>query len=180
MYKNKGITLVELVIAIIIMIIIATIAFSTGKEATLEAKISKAYNEVMLIRESIVDARTLIEIEKERGEETPKYSYDYFTVPEEVGIVTKFDTSTQIDALNDRLSEALKTEIKNNINTGMTYYLISYKYKRPLERLGIKNVEMEYIVNFDTEDVYLLDGITKSGTTVYKYDEIIKLYDNLF
>lgn len=180
MKNKKGITLVELVIVIIIMIIIAAIAFSTGKDATTEAKISKAYNEVMTIRESLGDAKALIEIEKERGEETPKYSYDYFTTPEEVGIITKIDTSAQIDALNDRLSAAYKTEIKNNIANGKIYYLISYKYKRPLERLGLKNIELEYIINFDSEDVYMLDGITQNGTTVYKYNEIIKLYNNLF
>jgi prepilin-type N-terminal cleavage/methylation domain-containing protein len=180
MIKNRGVTLIELVIAIIIMIIIAAIAFSSGGETASEAKFSKTYNEVILIHDAIESANVLIEIEKERGEQTPKYSYDYFTVPEEEGIVTKVDTGIQIDNLGNRLSETIKTDLKSKIASGKTYYLISYKYERPLERLGLEKVSREYLVNFPTTDVYLLDGVSKNGVTEYEYKEIMKLNNTLY
>lgn len=61
--KNiKGITLIEVVITIIILLIITSFALFYSLEVTKESRLTKLYNEINVVKDAINEAMVLIEV----------------------------------------------------------------------------------------------------------------------
>ncbi|MBQ9314698.1 MAG: hypothetical protein IJ220_06905 [Clostridia bacterium] len=159
--KNEGITILQIVITIVIMIILATIAVFYAQGVPSEARIATIYNEVKEIKSSIVEARMLNKM-KVKGDTLDFYGE--VTVP-------------KVDA------DAYETVLGDN-RTGEYYYL-DFTSSRKLENtLELENVNHDYLLDFNTLNIYLIKGIEiKSGDTIsVKYDanEIEEYYYHTF
>lgn len=158
--KNQGITILQIVITIVVMMIIATYAILYSQGTPTEAKLSKIYTEIKEIKSVLVEASSLNNIRKQ-GENLNIY--------EEI-LIPKVDN----------------LEYQNVIGEGNTkeYYYLDFTSSRKLENVfELENIGNDYLLEYDTMNIYLVKGVgIKSGSDeikVYKADDIEKHYNNL-
>lgn len=144
--KNKGITLVTLVITIVILLIISGISITgtiTGKKETEE---SVQISELKIIQQAILERYTKVQLTKE-------------TLP---------GTSVTISEVQSIINE-INNETEENINLkGKEYKRLN---KKDLENLGVIGEEDNtYIVNYSTGEV-INETIktTNNGKALYIY-----------
>ena len=65
MYKQKGFTMISLIVVIIIIIILAAASVFSSKDLLREAKVAKVYNEMFTVRNAIQELKSLNETDPE-------------------------------------------------------------------------------------------------------------------
>lgn len=144
MHSNKGITLITLAITIIIMIILAGVTVNVGFNAYKNAKVSGFVSEMSIIQEQVNTAYTKIK----NGDTT------YLTY------------GSDISGLNEEVKQKIQTALEGKEDTNFRYY-----NGELLKQLGVDGVKQEVIINFQTREVYSLDGIEYEGKMYYtQYD----------
>ena len=141
MKSNKGITLLILIIMVIIISILAGVIINSGMGAYREAKLTQFVARMNMIQSRVNVAYTEIKNEYKNVE-------DY-------GISA------------DRANGSVKNKIKKIIPDGN---LSDYRYlsKANLRQdLELQNLSEEIIVNFDTREIYNLEGIEYEGVMFY-------------
>lgn len=162
MKNNQGITTMQIVITVIVMLILLSIAIFYGQGTSKEATISALYNEIREVSSAIQEASALNQI-KVSGEE----------------IIFFGETSAQ------KVEKTAYAEQLVNAGEGEFYYLDFTTSKDLKHTLELENVKNDYILNFNTLKLYLKDGISltdESGNEELKYsaEEIIRYYKNVF
>ena len=146
MYKNakdKGITLVSLVVTIVLLLILSTIAYETGKGTIESAKLS-AYRAEMTIMQEEVDN---LEQQFRQGK----------------------ISETEIASLGKDWSEAegaseafIGAGVEDEDKSGYRYFTAD-----DLKALGIENIENDYLINIQKRSVISLNGVKYHGEKYY-------------
>lgn len=169
MKKNRGITMVALVITIVVLLIIAGISIGAGNNAIKNSKLENLKTNMLLIE---VKAKEQIENAKFR-------------------LGTSFDKATEeekTNRVNTAKTEFIGEEIvdgnifNNNIKEDNTNNIYYYKLStQNLMDMGLKNVKSDekdgyYIVKYDlknsTIEIYNTEGFDDEGNVVYSLTDI--------
>lgn len=143
--KDRGITLVSLVITIVLLLIISGISITGVLRSHEETKETMQISELNIVQHAILERYTKAQLTKE-------------TLP---GIsVTKEEVETIIDDINSKSGENITLK-------GTEYKKLSPK---DLNNLGISKEEDIYIVNYKTGEVINTSlKVTKTGKALYVY-----------
>lgn len=160
--RNEGVTILQIVITVIIMIIILSVSIYMGPNIAREAKLASTYEEIKEIESTIEELYILGNVIASGdniifyGEkEAPKVDNTMYTA---------------------ELGEDAEGE----------YYYLDFTSSRQLENvLGLENVDNDYIFDLDNLNIYLVGGIdiiNEDGRVVIKYDsnEIVDYYSETF
>ena len=166
--KNKGVTIIMLVITIIVLILLALFAVYYSTDIAPEARIASAYNSLKEIRTACTEAKSRIEIYPEQYDE-----YDFFG-----------------KSIRDTLSESEQNELAQKC--GLTSkddfsdstYVISGEdddeIKRRIQNLELSNINREFVCDIGNNNFYVYGGVKrKTGETFYEYKDIAAMYDIL-
>ena len=140
---NKGITLIALIVTIIILLILAGIGITAGRESIRTAKDNKVLSELEMIHHAILE----------------KYSEAKLINSDAIFIGTEISyNEAQTVASSDGRGVTLP-------NSG-TYYRIQ---PNELENLGLVNGENKYIVNYE-KGIVINESVaqTYSGEILYR------------
>lgn len=152
MYKNakdKGITLVSLVVTVVILLILSTIAYETGK-GTIESARLSAYRAEMTIMQEEVDK---FEQNIRQGNITESALTQYGQNP------------TEVEGATEALQNAGITNAEDQ--SGYKYYSAE-----ALKQLGIENVENDFLINIAKRSVVSVNGVKYHGEKYYTLSEV--------
>ena len=170
MKKNRGITMVALVITIVVLLIIAGISIGAGNNAIKNSKLENLKTNMLLIevkaKEQIENAKFRLgtSFEKTNRVNTAKSEF----TGEEIVDGNIFNNNTKIT------TEKIKEDNTNNVY----YYKLS---TQNLMDMGLKNVKSDekdgyYIVKYDlknsTIEIYNTEGFDDEGNVVYSLTDI--------
>lgn len=177
MKKNRGITMVALVITIVVLLIIAGISIGAGNNAIKNSKLENLKTNMLLIE---VKAKEQIENAKFRL----GTSFDKATKEEKTNRVntakSEFIGEEIVDGNIFKNNTKITTEKIQEDNTkNNTYY---YKLStQDLIDMGLKNVKSDekngyYIVKYNLQDstieIYNTEGFDDEGNVVYSLTDI--------
>lgn len=160
--KNEGVTILQIVITVVIMLIILSVTVFYGQSITKEAKISIVYNEIKEIESAIKEASIMGEI---------TLGVDEITFFGEINI-PKVDAASYSKVLSGDMSS--------------DYYYLDFTSSKKLRNvLEIENVDNDYLLDLSDLNIFLIDGIdlqidADKVETKYNSDEIVKYYDDIF
>lgn len=153
--SQKGISLIQLVIVIILLLILASFALLSSDEVTLEARIGRDYTSLKNVKTAVENVFPLMESNPEEYKEeelfTKKFNSNEYA---RVGLSSADDLSERTYEIN----------MDNQ------------------ENLNLDNITKErtYIVDLENKKYYILDGIEREeGSKVYEYVDVLKLYNLL-
>lgn len=157
--NKKGVTLIQLVITIVVMLIIASFAVFQGGNVTTEATIAKEYESLKEVKKAVEQTVLLMEINPETYIERELFGIPLDT--EEKQSYYKRLGLTNVADLSDRTYTVTQENQKNF----------------ELEKIIEGKV---YVVDLDNEKYYLLDGIQRENLgKAYEYKDILKMYNML-
>lgn len=160
--KNEGVTILQVVITVIIMLVILAVSVFLGPNVAREAKLTAIYNEIKEI-ESVFKEMQLLGKMKVNGEKLSFY--------EEIE-VPKIENADY----NKEIGE----------NTEGDFYYLDFTSSRKLENvLGLERINNDYILDLENLNIYLVGGVDildDNGMVVIKYnsDEISDYYSDTF
>lgn len=152
---QKGFSLIQLVITIIIILIIASFVILSSDEVTVEARIARDYESLKTVKEAAEHAVNLMEINPAEYKETEIF-------------LKKFDSSQY-----NRIGLTSETNL-----SGRTYEINMDNQ----QKLNLENITKErtYIVDLENKKYYILDGIERDeDNKVYEYVDVLRLYNLL-
>ena len=161
--NNNGVTMLQIVISVVVMLIILSVSVFYGQNVTKEAKIASIYNEIKEIESIVKEAHLLNDI----------------TVKEDS--ISFYD---EIDA--PKVDKTVYSKELAGAESGDFYYLDFTKSRKLENVLGIERVKNDYILDLLNLNIYLVGGVSipesSDGSEVVKYDsdEIVKYYTNTF
>lgn len=178
MKKNRGITMVALVITIVVLLIIAGISIGAGNNAIKNSKLENLKTNMLLIE---VKAKEQIENAKFRL--GTSFSFNKATEEEKTNRVntakSEFKGEEIVDGNIFNNNTKITTEKIQEDNTNNTYY---YKLStQDLIDMGLKNVKSDekngyYIVKYNLTDstieIYNTEGFDDEGNVVYSLTDI--------
>ena len=141
MKSDKGITLVALIIMILIIIILAGVVVNSGMGAYNDAKLTQ-----YVARMNMIQSRVNVA---------------YIDIKNENKSVDDYGVSA------DNVTGSIKNKISNIIpggNLSDYRYLSKTDVKQDLE---LENINVDVVVNFDTREIYSLEGIKYNGVMYY-------------
>lgn len=164
MDKQRGVSLISMVIVIIIIIILAGASIFSSKDLMSETKLVKVYNEIATVRNAIIELKSLNETDPET------YDMDKMLMGEKI---------ENIELYNQRVGW--------NLNDGIEYYYLGFADKNIPdslkdyleEQLGVRNIDFSYIVgaeSIENVEVYLVDGLPIGEYYYYTYEDILNQY----
>ena len=169
MKKNKGITMIALVITIILLLILAGISVGAGNNLVKESQLENLKTNMLLI--------------KVKGKEFVENAN--FKLGTKIEDANEEDKNSRIQNAKAELHGEEITDINTYLNietSGDTEYLYYYKLStQDLIDIGITNVESDskngwYIVKYDVKnmqtEVYNTKGFTNEDKTYYSLNEI--------
>ena len=153
--KEKGVTLISLVVTIVIIIILAGITLKIGSKDTKFSEDNAALTEIAMVQNAILQRKTKVEL---TGENYPGVIISQSVI----------DINSVIEEINRK-----KSKDENNIQLQDenldNYYFLSTS-NGGLEELGITNSDSDYIVNYKTGEVInKTQKVTNKGKALYVY-----------
>ena len=148
MKSTQGITIIELVVVMIIMLLVVSFAVYSGINSTQKAEATELYTEMNSIKTalSVIKGKMIIE-DKENDEEWLKKYYDESMGSGDWYIIYGVDDA-------------------------------GYEESTVRENLGIDNIKRRYLINFEQEDVMLASPVEVLGSSVRTYDAVRSLVDS--
>ena len=141
--KDKGITLVSLVVTIVILLVLSGIAYQAGKGTVESARLSTTTGEMIALQQKVNELE-----QRYRSGDTSVLNMGY-------------DVS-QAEGASETFTNANITD-----TTGYRYYP-----PITLEELGIENSENGYLVNIQKRSIVSLNGVKYKGERYYKLSEM--------
>ena len=152
--KEKGITLLALVVTIIMLIILASTIVNIGQNEIKESEENARLSELGIVQNAILQRKTKADLTDE----------DY---PGETIIEANINLEKTIEEINN--NRASEEEIIKKDDDNSNYYFLSTE-NGGLEELGITNSEDAYIVNYETgEIINYTTKLTETGKPLYIY-----------
>lgn len=159
--QNQGITILQIVIAIVIMIILASVAILYGGGIPREANIASVYSEIREIKGAFQEARMLNRL---------KVSGDKLIIFNEIA-VPHISASEYQDVLG---AEA----------TGEYYYLDFTSSKELRNVLDAENIKNDYILDFNNLNIYMVKGVNiisgEESSMQHNAENIEYYYKNMY
>lgn len=153
MRKNKGVTLVALVVTVVVMAILAGTAVYNGTKA-----IEKANKQQFISELEIVQAKVNTIYEKMQNNEQEANYYN------SIGrIIDSLEQSKLTLAIGKTPSNGVAYTTRED---GFQYFEAS-----DLEKIGVSNIKRAILINFNTREVCSYTGIEIEGTTYYKLSD---------
>ena len=153
--KEKGITLLALVVTIIMLIILASTIVNIGQNEIKESEENARLSELGIVQNAILQRKTKADLTDE----------DY---PGETIIEANINLEKTIEEMNDHRASGEEEIIKKD-DDNSNYYFLSTE-NGGLEELGITNSEDAYIVNYETgEIINYTTKLTETGKPLYIY-----------
>lgn len=157
--SQKGISLIQLGIVIILILILASFALLSSDEITLEARIARDYESLKAVKEAVEHSVNLMEINPEEYKESEIFVSRLYT-DEKNEYYPRIGLSSASE-LSDR-SYIIDSENQENLT---------------IEKI---TEERSYVVDLDNKKYYVVDGIERNeGEKVYEYVDILRLYNLL-
>ncbi len=161
MRGNSGVTMIELVVVVVIILMIVSFSVLPSRETLDEADISKVYIEMKSMKTAVNVTSLKVEMDNE------------FEIKQGVDYDTPFVA-------------AVGVEYGDNVMDNMDdWYIILgadqkelYEASNVKANYGLDAISLTYIVNFKTSDVELYKPITVANTTVRTFDEVRSLAEN--
>ena len=169
MRKQKGVSMMELVIVIIIIILIASFSVYTGKTALDQATATEVYEEMNVMMQHINDVNLQFYIADEPFELERGVHYD-----EKVA-----DIYANKNSFETVYGSTLTDEDFQNmyIIYGMDI-IDNYKASNVKAYYGMDSIKHSYLVNFENVKVDLLKSVKISDRNVRTYEQVRALVDN--
>ena len=156
--NNKGISLIQLIVAIIIMMIITSFALWYASNTSTEAKLARIYAEIKTVKEAYENAIILNEVSE------GTYDLESLSTTEE-SIISQFGADETADLLSE-------------ITDKSKLYLVTPENAKELE---IEKLTMEYVIDGKTGEVYIIGGFARANENPkYSASQITKLYESTF
>lgn len=153
--KEKGITLLALVVTIIMLIILASTIVNIGQNEIKESEENAKLSELGIVQNAILQRKTKADLTDE----------DY---PGETIIEANINLEETIEEMNNHRASG-EEEITKKDDDNSSYYFLSTE-NGGLEELGITNSEDAYIVNYETGEVInYTTKLTETGKPLYIY-----------
>ena len=131
-------------------------------------KVATAYSSLKTVKDACENAINLTQINPKDYTEYYFFGYNIQTNNDEAfveDIVTKCGL-TSVDKISER------TYLIKNSNEESD--------KRILERLELKNITSQYLVDLENKKYYIVNGIERvDGTRVYEYQDLLTAYELL-
>lgn len=153
--RNKGITMISLVITIIVLIILASITTYSGISTTRDARYYNAIHEM-----KVMQAKVNEWYEENKNDESTDW---------DKGVLIANSGKTEACA------KAYTIANRNNISESDIGEITDYKYfsKECIsDELDIEGIDYDFLINLNTRYVILVDGIESDGVTYYSLGEI--------
>lgn len=157
MKKNKGITLIALVITIIVLLIILGIGIGAGISLNEETTKNKQITELNMVQQAVLEQYTKYKIVKDEN----KIVGTKITNWTEVNEIVK--------SMNSNITLKIDESEYNNVKSIEKYYKLGIN---DLRKIGISNTtdNVYYIVNYTTGEVInALEKTTYNGEPLYIY-----------
>ena len=156
MRSNKGITMIQMVITIIMMVLIAGFSIYNSRDTIVEIRLSKTYEEMKEVKNAVASLN-LLEEDLTLYLGTPLENFDGYA--KLVGYYV--DTPKQ------------------------EYYYLDFKNQGDVlgDILELRNIENNYIVNtanIENIEIFLVNGIKIDDDTYYTDEEILEKYNDIF
>ena len=168
MKKQNGVSMIELVIVLIVILLISTFSVYTGKEAVDQATATEVYTEINSIRSAI----NSINIKKELDESFTIVSGEHYDAK-----------ATDIKATKDEFEVEYGITVSDEefdnlyIIYGMDE-LEKYKASNVKDKYGLDSIKHTYLVNFKECSVDLFKSIKISDRNVRTFEQVRALVDN--
>lgn len=148
--NNRGITLIQVIVTMIIVIIIASFAIWYSKNTSTEAKLTRLYNEISTVREACNDAIVINELNPTEYPLSKLFTKKWTSEP-----LSEFGIGSEVDTDN--------------------LYVITPDNADGLELEKIKNT---YIYDMKNDKLYIQGGFSRIDQDVveYEYTDIERLY----
>ena len=166
--KNQGITILQLVISVIIMIILAAVAVFYGQGIPREANLASIYNETKELKSALQEAAMLNKLKVVLVQGTEK-----------------LDVWDKIQL--EKLDEDKKGDYAENLgeNASENIFYLDFTSSRELQTvLELENMTHDYLLDFNDLNVFLVKGVsveTKEGPkTLYNAKNIEEYYNNIY
>ena len=158
--QNQGITILQIVITVIVMLIILSVSVFYGEGVSKEASLATIYNEIKEVESVLKEAYILNNI---------KVNNDSITFFDEEEAV-KADKSLYNTVIGDAVED---------------YYYLDFTTSKKLENvLGLENVSHDYLFDLTNLNIFLVEGVElPSGDEInvkYNSDDIVKYYSDTF
>lgn len=155
--NNKGITMIALIITVILLMILASIAISSGLETAQE---SRYYNAVAEMKTMQTKVNEIYE--------------DYINADEaEQEKIRQYGQTIASSEKNAQAEKAYNSVRQSNPNVAgniedYQYYTTSYIK----DTLGVDGIDYDFIINIKLRTVILVDGIERKGNIYYAICQI--------
>ena len=154
MQKNKGITLIALVIMVIIVLILASVGTTTGLSVIRQSKYNRAVGEMKIMQTKINEMYE----EYKSGE----LNIDNLGTP----------ISDVSSSIQSQINIAYNSVYETNQKIGN---IEEFKYLSANDinnTLDVDGVEEDYIINIQTREAILINGIKNDGEMYYSLSQI--------
>lgn len=165
MKQKKGITLIEMVLTIVVLLILSGLVIFSSRRTIDETDVTKVYTEMSSVKKAVENAAILMEI-------NPNNSTKYRIAENELDV-------TDLSQYNE---DELPTLLKDQISGYTTkFYKLSKADKDLIRNLELEgNLKGKYLINYDTKDIILLSGISRSGQRAYTMQEATALIEDIY
>ncbi len=160
MKNNLGVTMIELVVVIVIVLMIATFAINSGKDTLTETDVT----EVLVEMTSVKNALKALALKQEVTEN--------FQISKGELYDEEFISATGVSYGDNVLGNQQDWYIIYGIDVDDVDL---YKNSKARENLGLESLNHTYIINFKESDVELYRPVTLENRKVRTYDEVREL-----
>ncbi len=162
MKNEAGVTMIELVIVLIITLVIATVAISSGQKTLTEADVTEVYVEMTTLKKAVNTAMLQMEMNSDLRVEQGKF-YD-----------SEFDAGrdTSVTYGDNVLGSAEDWYIIYGVTAEKESEKAIYDISEVRDMLGLDSINHTYIVNYETGEVELLRPIVIDSKQVRTYEQV--------
>lgn len=153
--NNTGITMITLVITVIVLLILASITTYSGVSTINESKFYKAVSEMKVMQAAV-------------NEWYENYKNGDNSVWDK-GI------DLNLSGKEEQAIKAYNSAKQNNLNGTDIGDITGYKFYSKnviVEDLDVDGINYDFIINIETRNVILVDGIERNGVIYYSLNEI--------
>lgn len=152
--QNKGITMIQMVVTVVMLALIAAFSIYNATTTVVEAKVAKAYNEIITLKNGVKSFVILNEnLDNFPGREIPN-----------------LDGYAHLASENKPDQNYFYLDFKNDAG------IIN-------DALEVRNIENDYIVNlkeFENIEIFLVEPTDVNGEKVFTDNQIIEKYGDIF
>lgn len=177
MKKNRGITMLSLVVTIVILLIIAGISIGTGNNIIKQTEIENIKTNMLLIKVKGLEYAENANFKLGTNIDTIKEGDEKSSRIQKAKAELKGEEIVDIDQLSNKIGIT-----QENLEAENATYIYYYKLTTEnLSDMGISNVKSDdknglYIIRYDIKNVqveiYNLKGIENEGETYYSLNEV--------